>query len=136
MRGMNSVRLRLASYTKNGMFPNFISDLSFSNCLLLEAAFSELLRCCLPGLESYTSPPNKIVLYFQVVVVFFSRQDNGLFVSKRRPLFGSSVPDGHGAGPPGLPNLPLLSLERPPQEFGAPGVSARSQQSTFLISAG
>ena len=46
------------------------------------------------------------------------------------------MPDGHGAVPPGLPNLPLLNLECPPQEIGAPGGSAGSGQSIFLISAG
>ena len=63
---------QIMGYTKNGMFLNFRSDLSFSNCLLLGAAFSELLRCYLPGLESYTSPPKKIGLCFQVVTILFS----------------------------------------------------------------
>ena len=38
----------------------------------LGAVFSKLLRCCLPGLESWTFPPNKTTLWFQVVTVFFS----------------------------------------------------------------
>ena len=36
--------------------------------------FLGLRRCCLPGLESLTFPPNKITLYFQVVtLLFFSK---------------------------------------------------------------
>ena len=39
------------------------------------AVFSELLRCCLLGPESYTFPPNEMTLYFQVVTIFFNRQN-------------------------------------------------------------
>ena len=57
--------------------PPLISDLCCADCLLpllqtciqpdspsrlLGAVFSELLRCCLPGSESSTCPPNKITL--------------------------------------------------------------------------
>ena len=37
-----------------------------------QSSLSGLLRCCLPGSESLTLPPNNVSLCFQVLTVFFS----------------------------------------------------------------
>ena len=60
----------------------FVANFWIAWLSLLPPAFSELLRCCLSGSESLTSPSDKITLYFQVVAIFFSRQLEIWFIGK------------------------------------------------------
>ena len=63
----------------------------------LGAVFSTLLRCCLPGSEFWTFPPNKTTLWFQVVTVFFSWHHYSAFgEGNGTPLQYSLLGKSHG----------------------------------------